>query len=218
MSWNQDALWGQNHPTPGLRLRLPAFYCYPTLAESVCHTVKAGESLQGIAAHFGVDVPTLLSLGNNSVVITGDPKSSFPAEVRAGQEINVPELTKPAPATTGRRDCQPTPGVYGCVTVKFNDTLWTIAQAVGVDPYSIAEINDMPECLPPNNCTDLEVGWELAFPIAYSGDGGRCVDRPGAWTCWTAPPYNDPGSPPSLDHGPYPISIVTGYVILHVLN
>jgi hypothetical protein len=193
--------------------------------------VRAGETLESIAASHSTTVPKLLALGNNSVVVKGDSSGGsspppFPtAEVRPGQEINIPDPQKPPPdiAKSGQdRTCTPTPGVYGCVSVQFNDTLWTLAQGLGMDPYMIAEVNAMPECLPPNNCTDLRVGWELAYPITDYGSSGRgggggfegsggCVDKPGFWTCWTAPPYGDPTSPPSLDHGPYPISIVTGY-------
>lgn len=105
------------------------------------HTVAWGETLYSIARLFKTDPQTLARMNNL-------PTNTW---VYAGQILKVPTGSAPAPATANT-----TPSGY--YTVRAGDTLTSIARQFGVDPITLADVNDIPD----NGF--VFVGWKLKIP------------------------------------------------------
>jgi murein DD-endopeptidase MepM/ murein hydrolase activator NlpD len=98
----------------------------PPRQEVITYTVKPGDSLRGIAARFGVDVPTLIY--SNDI--------PDPDNLRIGSQLRV----------------LPVPGVE--YAVKKGDTIQSIAQKLGVSPQMILDYE--PNGLTPESVLQID--------------------------------------------------------------
>jgi LysM repeat protein len=88
------------------------------------HTVRYGETLSGIARHYGVSMQAILA---------ANPQIYNPNRIFAGARIFIPQGTVPPPP--------PPPACRFYHTVTWGDTLFRISARYGVDIWSIAQAN-----------------------------------------------------------------------------
>ncbi|MBL0060957.1 MAG: LysM peptidoglycan-binding domain-containing protein [bacterium] len=107
----------------------------PTM-DRITYTVHRGESLGKISQHLGVSVDQICRENNIS-----DASKIFP-----GQRLNVtvkgePRYAQAAPKTTKKSDSVAQAAAKRYYTVQRGDTMWSIAQAHGVDLQTMLKIN-----------------------------------------------------------------------------
>ncbi len=122
---------GEEPPPPGSEAAAPA----PTLT----HTVQAGETLLGLALHYGLPLAAL-QLENGMGASTA---------LWAGQSLSIP----PAGTWTG---ASPFWAVY---EIQQGDTLLAIANRYGLDFVSIVAVNEL------TDADTLSVGQPLVLPL-----------------------------------------------------
>ncbi len=119
------------------------------------YTVREGDTLSGIAARFGTDIPTLTQLNN----LVGD-------QIQVGQPLYIPYVE----GITAEGVPTPTPGPF-LYTIQPGDTLSGIGARYGVNPLRIVEANNL---LNPDNLT---VGAQILIPGYQppAGDAGAAA-------------------------------------------
>ena len=113
------------------------------------YTVKAGDTLSGIAAKYGTTYQALASY--NGI--------SNPNKISVGQKIKIPSVGSSGSASTGGGDT-----VY---TVKSGDTLSGIAAKYGTTYQTLASYNGI------SNPNKISVGQKIKIPGGSSGGGTR---------------------------------------------
>lgn len=113
------------------------------------YTVKAGDTLSGIAAKYGTTYQALASY--NGI--------SNPNKISVGQKIKIPSAGSSGSASTGGGDT-----VY---TVKSGDTLSGIAAKYGTTYQTLASYNGI------SNPNKISVGQKIKIPGGSSGGGTR---------------------------------------------
>lgn len=88
------------------------------------HTVRYGETLSGIARHYGVSMQAILA---------ANPQITNPNLIYAGSRIFIPTGSPPPPP--------PAPACRYYHTVTWGDTLTNIGARYGVSPWAIAQAN-----------------------------------------------------------------------------
>jgi LysM repeat protein len=88
------------------------------------HTVRYGETLSGIARHYGVSMQAILA---------ANPQIYNPNLIFAGSRIFIPQGQVPPPP--------PPPACRFYHTVTWGDTLYRISARYGVDMWTIAQAN-----------------------------------------------------------------------------
>lgn len=116
---------------------------------SARHTVRAGQTLSGIAAQYGTTTAKLASankLANPNFIRVGQvltiPGSAAtpPANTGSGKPSSTPApAPKPAPKPTPTPESKPT----STYTVKAGDTVWAIARAHGTTVAAIISTNSL---------------------------------------------------------------------------
>ncbi len=125
--WGLDVstlVWANGIEDPGMPLPAGTLVTVPPF-DGVIHQVAAGETLESIAALYGVAPIDIINIIQNGV--------RSDADLEAGMLITVPYAT---PQTRG--------GVAK-YTVKAGDDLWKIAGYYGIDPLTIAYANEVPQ-------------------------------------------------------------------------
>jgi N-acetylmuramoyl-L-alanine amidase len=175
------------------------------VADGSGHTVKPGETLSGIAAHYGLTVEQLTSLnniGDPDRVVEGQtlklpPMTSSTANARTS---NAPAQASAAPATRPSPGTPPagsvatqSPGEY---VVQPGDTVSGIAKALGIGLRALLDANEIAD---PDR---LVVGQKLTVPAGASAPSGTAASRsnqPGATAATTggAAPAAAPATAPA---------------------
>lgn len=88
------------------------------------HTVRPGQTLSGIAAHYGVSMQALMQVNN-----IWNPNRIF-----VGQVLCIPGGSPPP---------NPGPGCSAIHTVRYGETLSSIARAYGVSAWAIMQANNI---------------------------------------------------------------------------
>jgi len=149
---------------PGQRLALPGGRAPATIAPAprdaiAKHTVVAGDTMSGIAAHYGVGLDELLrvnGLGRQSLI--------FPGE----QIVLPPGAAAPAPAPAPRTPAEPAPDPSGTAQggdvhiVVAGDTAWEIAARAKVDLDALVAANRLDER------ATIRIGQRLVIPRAVA--------------------------------------------------
>jgi LysM repeat protein len=107
----------------------PARPAAPAAARTATHVVRSGETLGGIASHYGVSLWTLYSLN----------KISRTAYIQPGQRIKVPAPAARATAKAGGRVAVSTT----TLTVRSGDTVGALAARHGVSQASLLKANGL---------------------------------------------------------------------------
>jgi murein DD-endopeptidase MepM/ murein hydrolase activator NlpD len=132
-------VWANGIEDPGMPLPAGTLVTVPPF-DGVIHEVAEGETLESIAALYGVAPIDIINIVQNDV--------QSDADLSPGMQITVPYAT---PQTRGGL------AVY---TVKEGDDLWKIAGYYGLDPLTIAYANEIPESF------TIFPGQELIIPPA----------------------------------------------------
>ncbi|HEX9015309.1 MAG TPA: LysM peptidoglycan-binding domain-containing protein, partial [Chloroflexota bacterium] len=144
---NPDALQA------GMVLSIPGDQAsQPTPPPDTKYTVKAGDSLSGIAAQFGVSASQIQSA--NGI--------QDPNVLRAGMVLTIPAGGQTAPAAATPTPAPPTPAPTPDVkyTVKAGDTLTGIASSFGVKASAIQSANNL------QDGNAIKIGQLLTIPGA----------------------------------------------------
>lgn len=158
--------------------------CTPVLAQSQTHTVRAGESLSGIAKQYGISLSTLINynnIGNPDLIkpgqvlripgVSGNPTPSptsdqrmAPVEPKPDSPRLAPLITptpKPwIPTATPPTIIYPVPLRLGEIKhiVRSGDTLYSLSVRFGISIWTIRNRNNMRD-------NTLIVGQALAIPV-----------------------------------------------------
>lgn len=115
------------------------------------HTVKAGQSLSGIAATYGVTTATLASANKIANINL----------IHAGQILTIPgtgSSTSSAPASKPSKPAPSTPATATSHTVKAGDTVWALAQKYKTTTAAILSANNLkPDAV-------IRIGQRLSVP------------------------------------------------------
>jgi LysM repeat protein len=111
------------------------------------YTVRAGETLLGIANRTGVRLSELRTANN----ITGDL-------IRVGQRLIIPGCDAPPITPTPTTPATPVPAGFESYTVQRGDTLFTIAQRYRTTVQAIVDANQL------SNPNALQIGDVLLIP------------------------------------------------------
>lgn len=125
--WGLDVstlVWANGIEDPGMPLPAGTLVTVPPF-DGVIHQVAAGETLESIAALYGVAPIDIINIIQNGVRSDDD--------LEPGMLITVPYAT---PQTRGG---------LAEYTVKAGDDLWKIAGYYGLDPLTIAYANEVPQ-------------------------------------------------------------------------
>src|ERR671937_129721 len=122
---------------------------YAQLPGTTVHVVEPGDTLWSIGERLGVDTSTLVRLNN---LDNGDLLSIGQSlKVPAGSDAAAtPSPSAPRASTTGS----------ATYTVVGGDTLWSIAERLGVDTGTLVGLNDL------DNADLLSIGMVLTVPGA----------------------------------------------------
>jgi membrane-bound lytic murein transglycosylase D len=139
---NQELRFGITPPEEGYFLKVPAAGAgalagalegrEAPLLRYYLHTLRSGDTLSGLALHYGVSTAQILSAN----------PGTEERRLRIGARLRIPALREPGPErkTEGPEDRRPFEGSY---RVRRGDTLWSIARAHGVSVEALAEANSM---------------------------------------------------------------------------
>jgi LysM repeat protein len=134
-----NGIYNANHIYVGQLLKIPT----TATACAFYHTVKYGQTLSGIAVHYGVRLSALAQANNLSTT----------SHVYAGQTLCIPGTGGPVGPGPS-----PTPGPY--YVVRPGDTLTSIARRYGTTVHAIMSANNIPH---PNR---ILAGQKLFIPGA----------------------------------------------------
>jgi LysM repeat protein len=144
LSWSSTIYPGQTlHLTPGRAAAPKPAAAKPAASSGRTYTVKAGDTVWGIAHHHGMTVDAVLRANGLSSA----------AVIYPGQKLKVSgsAAAKPAPAaarpgSTAASTAKPAPAAShsgGSYTVKAGDTVWGIAQKHGTTVATIIRANGL---------------------------------------------------------------------------
>jgi membrane-bound lytic murein transglycosylase D len=138
---NGELFYGITPPDPAYHIKVPASQAEAVglvlknaelaLIKYYFHTIRSGDTLSGIARHYGVP---------ESQIRSSNPglKDKY---LKIGQRLIIPALREVKMAAAApRRD---TVSFTGTHLVKRGETLWSIALAYNTDPGTLARINGM---------------------------------------------------------------------------
>jgi membrane-bound lytic murein transglycosylase D len=113
------------------------------------YTVKSGDTLSALARHYGVTVAQIMEHNNGA----------RPNALQIGARLVIPAFKDVAPYQGAPANDPPPSDFTGAHVVRQGETLWSIAQAYGIRPETLAMINNM------NLQDTLSVGRTLKAPI-----------------------------------------------------
>ncbi|MCL1814797.1 MAG: LysM peptidoglycan-binding domain-containing protein [Treponema sp.] len=152
---NGELNYGITPPDPGYHIKVPAMYAKViasvlenpelTLIKYYFHTIRSGDTLSGIARHYGV---------TESQIRSNNPGLQD-RYLKIGQRLIIPALREVAGASRQEPGSPAlstaVPGIASPDTVSYNgthlvkrgETLWSIALAYKTSPETLARINGM---------------------------------------------------------------------------
>ncbi|MDT8305064.1 MAG: LysM peptidoglycan-binding domain-containing protein [Anaerolineae bacterium] len=119
-----------------------------TVLADFTYVVQSGDTLYGIAARFGTNVPTLVAMNN----------ISNPNYIYVGQELRIPGEGDGAPPAGDTPSPSPAPSTGGTYVVRAGDTLYRIAAQFGTNIVALAAANNI------TNMNYIYVGQVLTIP------------------------------------------------------
>ncbi|MDQ3556936.1 MAG: LysM peptidoglycan-binding domain-containing protein, partial [Gemmatimonadota bacterium] len=122
------------------------------------HTVKEGETLWGIAEHFGVAFTEVLALNGLSNAV-----------IQPGQTLRIPVAA--AAPTAGRSAPAPNRVERTEHVVRGGETLWSIAREHGTSVAELRIANSLDESAP------IVPGQKLTIPRRQPADVGNAATR-----------------------------------------
>jgi peptidoglycan endopeptidase LytE len=134
---------------------------YAQLPGTTVHVVEPGDTLWSIGERLGVDTSTLVRLNN---LDNGDLLS-------IGQSLKVPAGSDAAATSSPSARRASTTG-SATYTVVGGDTLWSIAERLGVDTGTLVGLNDL------DNADLLSIGMQLTLPGGAAARPSQPVAAP----------------------------------------
>jgi LysM repeat protein len=126
------------------------------------YRVEEGDTLESIAAEFGVDPEAILAAS-----WMANPPNPAPGEVLV---IPDPGQTPTEAAQMAAQREGTSPWVSGLYVVEPGDSIEYISGVFGVDPYALAELNGI------EDWKTIQVGQRLFIPASGEGDAGVADD------------------------------------------
>jgi hypothetical protein len=174
----------------GQQLRLPLHTCFEDKATECYIVTSATESLTSIAQAFNSTAADVCEA--NSYIFRDCYTKPLP-KPHVGMELTVPRLYLNPPVP-----CKKIDGYWTCYLVVENDTYFTVATHLGVDPWDLCRVNvpNISNCdqllmcrycnaqspcgvIYPDLC--LKIGQVLTAPVR------ECKPKPGSWECVDIP-------------------------------
>lgn len=173
------------------------------LADGAQHVVKPGETLSGIAAHYGVTVEQLTGMNGiadpdrltEGLILKLPTTARTPASAPSGASPPAQQASSPpasstagsqAPAQASPKPTSPT-SAAGEYVVQASDTLSGIAKSLGITMKALLEANEIAD---PDR---LKVGQKLAVPP------GATAQTPASRSNQTGAPTSSSSAPSSLN-------------------
>jgi LysM repeat protein len=129
----------------------------PAAAAPIVYVVRPGDTLWGIATHFGT---TVVALAQTNTL-------ADPSFIRIGQALAIPQAAASAakPASVAPAIPAPTPATEVSHVVQAGETLWALSIRYGVSIRAIASANAI------ESASFIRIGQRLVIPVVATGPG-----------------------------------------------